>query len=891
MTAWIDNLNSSGQWLVTHLWPSSVEWAILAAVVIATLTVLRPGSPALRHWFWCLVLVKPLATILVASPLTFYGLLETEPSSRAVVAVASDETAAAHRRVDAASTESPRAYPSTSSAIEQAPPRRESSLNRNGAVAMVYLLVAAALGLRLLVGHSYVSYLRRTSRPQRDGKLHDLLSHTARRLGMRCRVKLAVSELAHGPVLAGILHPTILISDRMAGSLSARHLEHIFAHELTHLRRLDNLVSFIQHSAEVVLWFHPVVWLCGRALRHEAEAACDDAVMRRFEGPAGYADTLTRVAELQSGLARRLPVNTLLASEPNLAVRVRRILHRPVRRMTIGLTAASVGAFIVIAMLGLPTVRARSAARTPTLREGTAERQGVSNMTLHAEFGFRFDPMSFVENDQSIVGARVRTFVFGDPSPGDDKIIQDELDTIKVFEATDPEAQDATSGQPSFRVSTENLLRLVQLGANAEHPEVRRALELIDRVPRRSNRDGILKKAARLVTRCEPEEPSLSGDPLHALCLLDRADHPVVHDSLLAQIGNADKWIRPLSGCPWTPSGGLPALWAARDLEDTAPVVERALRGILDELADTGCLGFMEPMGFVNCAAHIDHPIAREILIKQIPLILRAQQSDGGWGKHTFIVLAALKKHGLLDELRGKAPLPPDWRVVRSIPAPDGKLWGFVWDGQRLWTGVRESNEAVAISPDDGRVLNRVTLPEGHGRWLGWWSGKLAVTQGSPEKGDPKRLLQIDPSDGSILEEVSLSKLEHVGGVAQVGGELWVLDAFFGWRCVLDANAPRMPRETQDENDLPCPLPVAVNAAGDDALWFVDAWSPWIMKTDRAGRLLDWGERPFPGLEGVVWDGRRLWAIDQSNRRICVIEKTETAPRALGRSAGTSVGS
>ncbi len=43
---------------------------------------------------------------------------------------------------------------------------------------------------------------------------------------------------------------------------------------------------------------------------------------------------------------------------------------------------------------------------------------------------------------------------------------------------------------------------------------------------------------------------------------------------------------------------------------------------------------------------------------------------------------------------------------------------------------------------------------------------------------------------------------------------------------------------------------------------------------------MDRGERPFGGYEGVVWDGEQLWAIDKSNRRICAIEKTDTAPVA-----------
>lgn len=296
------------------------------------------------------------------------------------------------------------------------------------------------------------------------------------------------------------------------------------------------------------------------------------------------------------------------------------------------------------------------------------------------------------------------------------------------------------------------------------------------------------------------------------------------------------------------------------------------------EMDQTGCLGFMDPWSFVACAAHIEHALAREILIKQVPMILRAQEADGGWGEHAYKVFAALRRHGLLDELRAKPPLPPDWHVVRSIPVPKGDLWGLVWDGARLWTGVRATNEAIAFAPADGRIVKRVRLPEGHGRWLGWWNGKLAVTQGSPKKHDPKRLLQIDPDHGRILHEVALDELEHVGGVVQLGDKLWVFDAFFGSEYVLDAAEPLSPTETRDEGALPVALAVTANAAGTDAMWCVDAWSPWVIKTNVRHRLLDWAERPFRSFNGVAWDGARLWALYKEHHRLCVIEKSATAP-------------
>jgi len=42
---------------------------------------------------------------------------------------------------------------------------------------------------------------------------------------------------------------------------------------------------------------------------------------------------------------------------------------------------------------------------------------------------------------------------------------------------------------------------------------------------------------------------------------------------------------------------------------------------------------YLDPFRFLDAAGSIDHPLAREIVVKQIPLVLRTQQADGTWGE------------------------------------------------------------------------------------------------------------------------------------------------------------------------------------------------------------------------------------------------------------------
>lgn len=165
----------------------------------------------------------------------------------------------------------------------------------------------------------------------------------------------------------------ILLPRRLVADLSADQLRLIVAHELAHVRRYDNLVVLLQRVAKMLLFFHPVVWLCGWAMRREAEAACDDAVISAYRGSAEYADSLTRVVEMRDGLTRRLLVNTFAAAESQFSRRVRRILEGPVGRMTLALSAVSGIVLITLACLRLPSAAKRN--RNPE------EQRKVSEMT------------------------------------------------------------------------------------------------------------------------------------------------------------------------------------------------------------------------------------------------------------------------------------------------------------------------------------------------------------------------------------------------------------------------------------------------------------------------------------------------------------------------------
>ena len=495
-----------------------------------------------------------------------------------------------------------------------------------------------------------------------------------------------------------------------------------------------------------------------------------------------------------------------------------------------------VGVVLVIAGLALKA-RARDELR------GSVEMEKQD-----LRYGFRYDPMKFVENDRSLQGAMVRTFVFHRPQEGDSEVLQKKVDEILAGQFDDGTLSDDEQHRMQF--TAEKLIELAELGCNPKRPEVRRGIDVLLNNPSDEGTDVLGIYAVR------------------AMCMFGATDSPKVVAGLKHCAENEGEWNGPDKGCPWTPIEHLITLWSGRELYDAKPLVAESLDWIASGLNDAGCLSYKDPWGFVKMAGTMEHPLASRIVQKEVPMLLRAQKPDGGWGNQSFRAFRALVNHGLLNPLQDRPPLPPDWEVVRSVPAPEGDLFTMTWDGQQLWVKDGKANEAIAVSPEDGKVLKKVKLPVEKIKGIGWWGDALAVTQS-----EPKRLLKVDADSGEILQEIALNEMDEVLGVAKADGKLVVGDGFMCSARIIDEADP----DERRWQTLGGPGPISLAAQGD-AVWHFDFWAPAIIKSDLKGRLLDWGEKPFDGaIRGLAWDGEQLWALDAKAKRICVIEKaTET---------------
>ena len=204
------------------------------------------------------------------------------------------------------------------------------------------------------------------STPAEQGREVDALRQLEKIGGVRRPMTLLLSrESAMEPGIFGIFRPVLLWPATISEHLQDSHLTAILAHELSHVRRRDNLAAAMHMAVEAIFWFHPMVWWLGARLVEERELACDEEVLHLGNSPSIYAESILKTCEFCMGAplacvsgvtGAELKKRIVRIMTPNLAEKL-----STSRRLLL----ASVGVAVVVGpvLFGLgttPRVRAQS---------------------------------------------------------------------------------------------------------------------------------------------------------------------------------------------------------------------------------------------------------------------------------------------------------------------------------------------------------------------------------------------------------------------------------------------------------------------------------------------------------------------------------------------------
>ena len=147
----------------------------------------------------------------------------------------------------------------------------------------VWMAGALALSAQFVIGIGYLAYQTYRSVPAEG------------RASVPVRIALVPT-----PLVWGWLRPTILLPVSSA-QWTQDEREMAIAHEFAHLRRRDLWIGLLSTGAQVIYWFHPLVWWMSKRMTEEQELACDEEVIQSGVPGAQYANLLLQLARQSSG--------------------------------------------------------------------------------------------------------------------------------------------------------------------------------------------------------------------------------------------------------------------------------------------------------------------------------------------------------------------------------------------------------------------------------------------------------------------------------------------------------------------------------------------------------------------------------------------------------------
>ena len=271
-------------------------------------------------------------------------------------------------------------------------------------------------------------------------------------------------------------------------------------------------------------------------------------------------------------------------------------------------------------------------------------------MTTEQAYGFRYDPLKWAREDNSMEAAMVRLEFLDSASDGDANAIREKAEAYvrKLSEKMDLCNPPAMQHDLIQVACSHGLLDSAELG------------KLILRTAERDD-DGNYDAYATI-----------------ALCSIGYSGQPEVVRSV-AQVAQGVMNDNPWQTCPWGMFLKLRALWLGRDATDVQEALEKQLDVVAGNSNEVGPFYDKDPISRVDICGIVEHPKTRAILEQSLPMILRGQLPDGGWGRRSFQIFRALHRNGMMGPLRELPPLPPvrsrsrSWLTSPSPPASSPK--------------------------------------------------------------------------------------------------------------------------------------------------------------------------------------------------------------------------
>lgn len=141
-----------------------------------------------------------------------------------------------------------------------------------------------------------------------DPKFVSGFNEAKENLNVRKTISLIQTQAVKSPSLFGLFCPKLLIPVGVLDEFSPSQLNHVFVHELLHLKRMDILVNWFTRGLLFLHWFNPIIWYAFYKMRENQEQACDELALSHLGSNQvqEYGNTLIRLLESSYSKTHRI---------------------------------------------------------------------------------------------------------------------------------------------------------------------------------------------------------------------------------------------------------------------------------------------------------------------------------------------------------------------------------------------------------------------------------------------------------------------------------------------------------------------------------------------------------------------------------------------------------
>lgn len=250
-----------------------------------------------------------------------------------------------------------------------------------------FLLVLWLAGVIIAAGlviWSNIRFSRRLAKGRRAVDI-DALPSLCQRVGVRRMPKVYTSDSCTSPCAVGLFRPVIYLPEWVA-AFPEEH-SYILMHELTHIRRGDNILAALFSLCCAVYWFNPLVWGMGYFALTDRELACDAGVTKGMdtEEKTAYGMALISALQRQSAGRRHAFASGFATRKKEMFDRIRSIRSGSPAARSAALCVCAVMT-VALAMFGTSAKAAEAAPQDSSVQNSTVQESAAQNDTSSAVY-------------------------------------------------------------------------------------------------------------------------------------------------------------------------------------------------------------------------------------------------------------------------------------------------------------------------------------------------------------------------------------------------------------------------------------------------------------------------------------------------------------------------